>query len=275
MVAVGRRGALGPSRKKAGGTALRAFFAALLLVAAALSILAVHLTARIGGVHHPPASGHDGASPGQRAGTIAKRRKASANEVDAKLAATEAEVKAMRAEIASLKSKLAEAQLHAKAAPSVPLAASNAKADIKAVNAKVDTKDITVANPKNPQPYPNGPKTDAKYAHDRVYCMVPFVWNEEMYDVIMRTWGKRCNVIQFLTDAEVLVGGKMQGDKVFEGKEGGGYKHHSELPAGTFPDNVAFVNMTRPWRGCTDGKTGEAKVCRHIWEKMWRCKSTE
>jgi len=39
-----------------------------------------------------------------------------------------------------------------------------------------------------PLPYPNGPKTDAKYANDRVYCMIPFIWNKEIYDVIMKTW---------------------------------------------------------------------------------------
>ena len=117
-----------------------------------------------------------------------------------------------------------------------------------------------------PLPYPNGPKTDAKYANDRVYCMIPFIWNKEIYDVIMKTWGKRCNVIHFITDSVVSVEGKLQGDIIKGGEKG--YKHHSEFPLGTFPENVKFVNMTRPWTGCKDLKSGQPKVCRHIWEKM-------
>ena len=38
--------------------------------------------------------------------------------------------------------------------------------------------------------YPSAPKDDPKYAKDRVYCMVPFIWNKEIYDVIMSTWGE-------------------------------------------------------------------------------------
>mmetsp|Transcript_38318 Transcript_38318/g.70297 ORF Transcript_38318/g.70297 Transcript_38318/m.70297 type:complete len:482 (+) Transcript_38318:26-1471(+) len=123
--------------------------------------------------------------------------------------------------------------------------------------------------------YPNGPKNDAKYAKDRVYCMVPFVWNAEMYNVIMQTWGRRCNVINFITDSIVMVEGKLQGDEIMHGDAitedpTKGYKHYSEFPPGTFPDNVIFIDMTRPWTGCTDGKSGKPKLCRHIWEKMWQ-----
>ena len=121
------------------------------------------------------------------------------------------------------------------------------------------------------QAYPNGPRTDPKYANDRVYCMVPFIWNEEIYDIIMKTWGKRCNVIHFITDSEVVVDGKLQGDKIIHHSAGDkAYKQNWEFPEGTFPSNVKFINMTRPWTGCNDKKSGEAKVCRHIWEKMWR-----
>ncbi|KAL7535674.1 hypothetical protein ACHAXR_006657 [Thalassiosira sp. AJA248-18] len=137
-----------------------------------------------------------------------------------------------------------------------------------------------INNAKHQQPYPNGPKNDAKYAKDRVYCMVPFVWNKDSYDVIMKTWGRRCNVINFLTDSVVVLG-YLQGDVVNVDKgaaaaagdaaaQSGYYKHHSEFPPGTFPDNVIFINMTRPWTGCKDNKSGKPKVCRHIWEKMWR-----
>jgi len=119
-------------------------------------------------------------------------------------------------------------------------------------------------------PYPNGPKTYAKYAKDRVYCMVPFVWDANFYDIIMQTWGKRCNVINFLTDAIVMEKGTFNGHVVVTEDANKGYKHYTEFPEGTFPDNVIFVNMTRPWTGCKDAKTGEPKICRHIWEKMWR-----
>ena len=103
-------------------------------------------------------------------------------------------------------------------------------------------------------------------SEDRVYCMIPFIWNEEMYNVIMETWGKRCDVINFLTDSEV--GGVLKGDKITEGVEG--YKPYWEFPEGTFPNNVMFINMTRTWHDCPVDKKGDKKVCRHIWEKMWR-----
>ncbi|KAL7534793.1 hypothetical protein ACHAXR_006081 [Thalassiosira sp. AJA248-18] len=118
------------------------------------------------------------------------------------------------------------------------------------------------------QDYPNGPKNDAKYAKDRVYCMVPFVWSKESFDVIMSTWGRRCNVINFLTDSVVLSeGGGNQGDMITDDPTQG-YTHYSEFPQGTFPDNVMFINMTRQWTGCKDPKSGKPKLCRHIWEKM-------
>lgn len=120
--------------------------------------------------------------------------------------------------------------------------------------------------------YPNGPKTDPQYLHHRVYCMVPFIWNKPSYDVIMSTWGRRCNTINFLTDSMVISGkGSLQGDMINEDQnevDGKVYKHHTEFPMGTFPDNVIFINMTRPWTGCKDGKTDRPKLCRHIWEKM-------
>jgi hypothetical protein len=83
----------------------------------------------------------------------------------------------------------------------------------------------------------------------------------------MNAWGRRCNVINFITDSIVAAGGgKVEGDKILTEQ----YKPHWEFPPGTFPDNVHFINMTRPWTGCKDKKDGNPKVCRHIWEKMWR-----
>jgi len=105
--------------------------------------------------------------------------------------------------------------------------------------------------------------------------MVPFVWNEASHDVIMRTWGKRCDVINFLTDNFLTDSVVVEGDKIIITHDDPmmeGYKHYSEFPEGTFPENVHFINMTRPWTGCKDDKTGKPKVYRHIWEKMWRCK---
>ncbi|KAL7460337.1 hypothetical protein ACHAXS_000796 [Conticribra weissflogii] len=109
-----------------------------------------------------------------------------------------------------------------------------------------------------------------KYPNDRVYCMVPFIWNTDFYNVIMSTWGQRCDSIYFLTDA--VVGGRLQGDKIIDDPKGG-YLHYTAFPPGTFPENVIFINMTRSWNDCheTDKYGVEfKKVCRHIWEKMWR-----
>jgi len=100
---------------------------------------------------------------------------------------------------------------------------------------------------------------------DRVYCMIPFIWNEEIYKAIMDTWGKRCDVINFLTDA--IVGGKLMGDKITDDPKME-YKPYWEYPKDMFPSNVVFINMTRTWNDCPEDKNGVKKVCRHIWEKM-------
>ncbi len=118
----------------------------------------------------------------------------------------------------------------------------------------------------------NGSNNGSNYPNDRVYCMIPFIWNEEMYHTIMSTWGKRCDSIYFLTDA--VVGGKLKGDKITDDPDGG-YLHYTAFPPGTFPENVVFINMTRSWNDCYEtnkrrGGEKEKKVCRHIWEKMWR-----
>ena len=86
----------------------------------------------------------------------------------------------------------------------------------------------------------------------------------------MQTWGRKCDTIKFFSDA--IVGGQLTGDKIAEPEDG--YKPYWEYPPNTFPDNVVFINMTRTWNDCEPkadrkGKV-EKKVCRHIWEKMWR-----
>jgi hypothetical protein len=116
--------------------------------------------------------------------------------------------------------------------------------------------------------------TAAVVTKDRVYCMVPFIWNPDIYHVIMDTWGKRCDTINFLTDS--IVGGQLQGDKILDNPNHSmaGYKPYYDYPTGTFPNNVVFINMTRSWFDCgkdsgDNGRGGgEKKVCRHIWEKM-------
>ena len=88
---------------------------------------------------------------------------------------------------------------------------------------------------------------------------------------VMSTWGKRCDTINFLSDA--IVGGQLTGDKIDVPEDG--FKPYWEYPQNTFPDNVIFINMTRTWNDCPevkDKRSGQVikKVCRHIWEKMWR-----
>jgi hypothetical protein len=76
----------------------------------------------------------------------------------------------------------------------------------------------------------------------RLYCLVPFVWipsKKDSHAEIMRTWGRRCDGINFFVDNTHL-------DKSI-----------------TLPENVIVVNMTRKsvW--------GDQSQ-KHIWEKMWR-----
>ena len=129
----------------------------------------------------------------------------------------------------------------------------------KTVTRSVKAADVALRPPKNIISPPN----DAQ--KDRVYCMIPFIWNEEIYKAIMDTWGKRCDVINFLTDA--IVGGKLMGDKITDDPKME-YKPYWEYPKDMFPPNVVFINMTRTWNDCPEDKNGVKKVCRHIWEKM-------
>ena len=75
-----------------------------------------------------------------------------------------------------------------------------------------------------------------------------------------------------------MVGGELNGDHISFTNNGDGEeettKPYWEYPPETFPSNVKFINMTRTWE-CPptyNKRTGrtEQKVCRHIWEKMWR-----
>ena len=134
----------------------------------------------------------------------------------------------------------------------------------------------TMTNPYYPWPAmsydpastPGVLRENGAYKNNRVYCMVPFVWRKDFYDVIMSTWGKRCDQIYFFTDAVVNLDGGIVRDFITGDLDS--FKPYWEYPEGTFPENVIFMNMTRSWDGCTDNKTGKPKICRHIWEKMWR-----
>ncbi|KAL3798976.1 hypothetical protein HJC23_005115 [Cyclotella cryptica] len=120
----------------------------------------------------------------------------------------------------------------------------------------------------DPANTPSVTRSSGVYANNRVYCMVPFVWREDFYEIIMNTWGKRCDQIYFFTDSIVALDAEFVRDFVIA-QDGEKYKPYWEYPEGTFPDNVIFINMTRSWDGCTDNN-GKPKICRHIWEKMWR-----
>jgi hypothetical protein len=122
----------------------------------------------------------------------------------------------------------------------------------------------------DPSKTPGVLRSNGAYAQNRVYCMIPFVWRQDFYDAITNSWGKRCDQIYFFTDAIVNLDADFKSDIIKEKDGNDGYKPYWEYPEGTFPDNVIFVNMTRPWDGCKDEKTGKPKICRHIWEKMWR-----
>ena len=143
-------------------------------------------------------------------------------------------------------------------------------------NAPVKKKSRAAVNPYEPwQPIIYDPATTAgvlrnngAYKHNRIYCMIPFVWRKDFYDIIMATWGKRCDQIYFFADAIVNLDGKIVRDAITGDLESS--RPYWEYPKGTFPDNVIFMNMTRSWDGCTDKKTGKPTICRHIWEKMWR-----
>ena len=132
-------------------------------------------------------------------------------------------------------------------------------------------------------------RQDGKYAKNRIYCMVPFVWRRDFYDIsefllcrcvissiqqyilyiisntlhfsphpVMATWGSRCDQIHFFTDSIVNLSGDFVRDFITGDQET--YRPYWEYEEGTFPENVVFMNMTRSWDGCTDPKTGKAKI---------------
>jgi len=92
---------------------------------------------------------------------------------------------------------------------------------------------------------------EATGRRDRVYCMVPTLYEEERlerWDALLETWGKDCDVIKFFVDPAEGV------PEVYVAKG-------SDLRV-----DIVQVSMVRkPGAICMD-----QKPCRHIWEKVWR-----
>eukprot|EP00956_Cyclotella_meneghiniana_P015342 scaffold23394_cov42-Cyclotella_meneghiniana.AAC.9 len=152
-----------------------------------------------------------------------------------------------------------------------------------AVNPKTTNKVLTSPydpwpdHPYDPKSTPGVLRSNGIYASNRIYCMIPFVWRKDFYDTIMSTWGRRCDQIYFFTDSIVNLESGFHKDFITGVDTNNNnnnnqtiYRHYTDYPAGTFPSNVIFINMTRSWDGCLDLKTSKPKICRHIWEKMWR-----
>ena len=123
--------------------------------------------------------------------------------------------------------------------------------------------------------------------YHRIYCIIPFLWqppkSTARYDEILLTWGKRCDVIKFMIDP--IIGSYETGFIDVRINE----TARAELLSNN--KNIQIINMTRPWNeDCffvNDAKkkrkgdvqqqklvgsksTLNGKVCRHLWEKMWR-----
>ena len=80
----------------------------------------------------------------------------------------------------------------------------------------------------------------------------------------MSTWGKRCDVINFLTDT--IVGGQLTGDKIDTPEQG--YRPYWEYPSDTFPDNIIFINISddfyRAFRLNTHEQCLRADITTHL-----------
>jgi hypothetical protein len=96
---------------------------------------------------------------------------------------------------------------------------------------------------------------------DRIYCMVPFLWNKSSitggyvagnnrvrYDEIVAAWGHRCDQIRFFIDPVNNV------------------TEQAMLP----PNVVEMHNLNRTYGSTLCGPEGNVAPCKHIWEKVWR-----
>ncbi|KAL7504982.1 hypothetical protein ACHAXN_002507 [Cyclotella atomus] len=104
--------------------------------------------------------------------------------------------------------------------------------------------------------------TFQKSSNRRLYCMVPFIWTPTFlpqYDAIRKTWGKRCDVLQFYIDP--IIGDSQAG--YFDVRV-------NETAKAILPEDVVVVeNIQRPWNKC-NSKSDSETPCRNIWEKLWR-----
>ncbi len=94
---------------------------------------------------------------------------------------------------------------------------------------------------------------------NRVYCLVPSQYNKRgkrLWPSILQSWGLRCDTIKFFVDPPGP--DDEPPPKIFKVKGKGGY-----------PDMEAEV-VVLPMVRKTGGICPDGKVCRHIWEKMWR-----
>lgn len=96
---------------------------------------------------------------------------------------------------------------------------------------------------------------------DRIYCMVPFLWNKSSitggyvagnnrvrYDEIMAAWGNRCDQIRFFVDPV-----------------------NNATEQATLPANVVEMHsLNRTYGSTLCGPEGNVVPCKHIWEKVWR-----
>lgn len=79
----------------------------------------------------------------------------------------------------------------------------------------------------------------------RVFCMIPFIYkaggiDKARYDSITKTYGKRCDIIRFMSDPY----------------------------DGDYPDDV--VTLSTLTRKPNDRTGPDQKPAKHIWEKVWR-----
>lgn len=108
---------------------------------------------------------------------------------------------------------------------------------------------------------PNFPVTDAASYRlatgrsDRVYCAVPTTNSEQAAKLragILQSWGPRCDVLKFFTDAPAAGEAAPPASVTSED--------------GRFSAEVVPIAMKRSGKEtCSDGM-----LCRHIWEKVWR-----
>eukprot|EP00924_Labyrinthula_sp_SR-Ha-C_P004059 snap_masked-scaffold_3-processed-gene-12.28-mRNA-1 protein AED:1.00 eAED:1.00 QI:0/0/0/0/1/1/2/0/507 len=142
----------------------------------------------------------------------------------------------------------------------------------------------------------------------KIYCMVPSMFHPKKFaamSAILRTWGKRCDVLKFFVDPiyedELELNPELKSyvnhthiveTKVYEGEDlvsrrkVGLPKKYTDAETGLSAELVE-INMKRRndiadasgkvaqkkcWAGGAKDKDGNTKyvACRHIWEKVWR-----